>query len=209
MEEQPRHETVLDTGAEHLGRIYAEALLAAADKAGVADLVVDQLQEVVRDVLANHPNLAAAFASPRIEASEKARLIDRLFGDKLDTTLIRFLKIVAQRGRLGYLNAISSAARNMRDEALGRTLAEVRTAVPLTDELRKSIADRLGKQLQRKVVLREKVDPNVIGGIVIRVGDTVFDSSVAGRLNSLSKRTRQSFARTLMEQSARFANPSP
>lgn len=195
----------MDPAAEHLGRLYAEALLAAASKAGVADAAVEQLQQVVGDVIGEHPSLAAAMASPRVEANEKVRILDKLFADQLDPTLLRFLKVVAQRGRLGQLAYMAAAAREMRDEALGRVVAEVRSAVPLDDELKASVSSRLGDVLQKEVVIREKVDPELIGGLVIRVGDTVFDGSVAGRLSEMSKRTRRAFAHQLIEKAERFA----
>ncbi len=209
MGETVRHETVLDPGAEHLGRIYAQALVAAAIKADVADTVVEQLEQVCWDVINEHPELAMAFASPRVDAKEKSKIIDRLFADKLDVTLLRFLKVVAGRGRLGQLSYIADAAREIRDEALGRLVAEVRTAVPLTDELRASIVQRLGDAWQREIVLRERVDPEIVGGLLIRVGDTVYDTSVAGRLETMAKKSRQVFARKLIETSDRFASGTP
>lgn len=208
METEVRHDTVLDTGAEHLGRIYAEALLAAAEKGAVCDLVVEQLQEIVRDCLDPYPHLAAALQSPRVDVKEKARVIDRLFGTQVDPTLLRFLKIVAQRGRLGFLRPIATAARTLRDEQLGKATVEVRSAVPLTVDLRDAICSRLGQFLGREVALREKVDPAVIGGLVIRVGDTVYDSSVSGRLSSMSKKTQQAFSKKLLEQANRFSAAS-
>lgn len=205
MEQQGRHETVFDTGAEHLGRVYAEALLAAADKAGVADLAVEQLDQLVSNVLLEHPQLASAFASPRVSVEEKSRILDRLFSDKLDPMVLRFLKVVAARGRLGYVQYISSAARTLRDESLGRKVARVTSAVPLDDALRNQVVERLSASLNSQIVLRERVDPSLIGGLVIRVGDTVYDSSVAGRLNGMAKKTQQAFARKLMENKDRFA----
>lgn len=208
MEQQGRQETVFDTGAEHLGRVYAEALLAAAEKAGNADVVVGQLEEMVSGALAEHPELAAAFSSPRVSVDEKSRILDRLFADKLDPMVLRFLKVVAGRGRLGYVRNIASAARAQRDEALGRTVALVTTAVPLDDSLRGQVIERLATKLGREIVLRERVDPALVGGLVIRVGDIVYDSSVAGRLNGMAKKTQKAFARKLMENSDRFATPS-
>lgn len=205
MEQQVRHETVFDTGAEHLGRVYAEALLAAATTSGASDQAVDQLNELVDDVLDNHPQLAAVFASPRVDAEEKQRIIDRLFASQVHPTLLHFLKIVARRGRLGYLRHIARSALEIRDERMGRLVAEVRSAVPLSDELRQSVQTRLSEAMHREIVLREKVDPQVIGGLVIRIGDTVFDTSVANRLSSMAKKTRQAFARRMMEHADRFA----
>jgi F-type H+-transporting ATPase subunit delta len=205
VEQQVRQETVFDTGAEHLGRVYAEALLAAADKAGVADTVVDQLNQLVTDVLSDHPTLAEAFASPRVSAEEKSRILDRLLGDKIDNVLLRFLKVVAIRGRLGQVRHIASAARELRDQALGRTTATVTSAVPLDDALRHQVIERLSASLGSQVSLREKVDPDLVGGLVIRVGDTVYDSSVSGQMSKMAKNTQRVFARKLMENAARFA----
>ena len=208
MEQQGRHETVFDTGAEHLGRVYAEALLAAADKAGIADLAVEQLDQLTTGVLAEHPELAAVFASPRVSVDEKSRILDRLFADKLDPMVLRFLKVVAGRGRLGYVQYISSAARTLRDESLGRMVARVTSAVPLDDTLRGQVVEKLSAALNSQIVLRERVDPALIGGLVIRVGDTVYDSSVAGQLSGMAKRTQFAFARKLMENVDRFAASS-
>lgn len=208
MEQQGRHETVFDTGAEHLGRVYAEALLAAADKAGIADLAVEQLDQLTTGVLAEHPELAAVFASPRVSVDEKSRILDRLFADKLDPMVLRFLKVVAGRGRLGYVQYISSAARTLRDESLGRMVARVTSAVPLDDSLRGQVVEKLSAALNSQIVLRERVDPALIGGLVIRVGDTVYDSSVAGQLSGMAKKTQSAFARKLMENVDRFAASS-
>jgi F-type H+-transporting ATPase subunit delta len=207
VEQQARHETVFDTGAEHLGQVYAEALLAATAKAGVADLAVDQLSQIV-DSLYEHPDLAVVFGSPRISVVEKGRILDRLFGGQINPMLMQFLKVTAERGRLGYLKNIATSAQAQRDETLGRTVAEVTSAVPLDDQARQQVVQRLAMVHQREIVLREKVNPALLGGLVIRIGDTVYDSSVAGRLDGMAKRTRQSFARKLMENSSRFASGS-
>lgn len=205
VDQKVRHETVFDTGAEHLGRVYAEALLAAAETSGASDQAVDQLNDLVDNVLDDHPQLAAVFASPRVDADEKQRVLDRLFASQVHPTLLHFLKVVARRGRLGYLRQIARSAYDIRDQRMGRLVAEVRSAIPLSDELRESVRARLGEAMHREIVLREKVDPQIIGGLVIRIGDTVFDSSVANRLSGMAKRTRQAFARRMIEHADRFA----
>ncbi|KAA5545199.1 ATP synthase F1 subunit delta [Roseiconus nitratireducens] len=194
-----KHETVLDTGAEQLGKTYAQALLAASQKQGKTDLIVQQLSELVDDYLANNPKLAAAFASPRIDVEEKNRVIDRLFGETFDPMLVTFLKVMASRDRLGQLAAVRQGLVEKYDEMSGRVLAKVRTAVPLDDNLRSQITERLGGVLNKEVRLQEVVDADLIGGMVIRIGDTVFDSSVATRLEGIAKRAREGFSSRLME----------
>ncbi len=197
--EDVRHETVMDTGAEQLGKTYARSLLAAAEARGITDRIVDQLNLLVDEYLSASPQLSAAFASPRIDAVEKGRIIDRIFGDELDPLLLNFLKVMASRGRLGYVSAVRDGTTNLFDELSGRVLATVTTAVPLDDSLRSQISERLGNAFGKKVRLQEVVDPELIGGMVIRIGDTVFDNSVANRLDAIARRAREGFSSKLSQ----------
>ena len=203
-EEAAKHETVLDTGAEQLGKTYARALIGAAQKEGVTDQVVGQLGRLVDEYLSQSDLLSAAFASPRIEADEKIRVIDKIFGDEFHPVLIRFLKVMTGRDRLAYVTAVRNAADKLLDEMSGRVLAEVRTAVPLDDALRNQISQQLGQHLNKEVRLSESVDPDLIGGMVIRIGDSVFDNSVANRLNKLARKTRDGFSSQLLEKFGQF-----
>jgi F-type H+-transporting ATPase subunit delta len=206
MTEAAKHETVLDTGAEQLGKTYARALVGAARNAGVVDQVIEQLGRLVDEYLHGSRQLQAAFASPRIDESEKVRVIDRLFADEFEPILVKFLKIMAGRSRLGYVHAVRDAADDIHDEMIGRVVASVQTAVALDDALRAEISDQLGSVTGRKVRLRESVDPDLIGGMVIRVGDKVFDSSVSNRLNKLARRTRDGFSSRILHQFEQFTS---
>jgi len=205
MTEGIAHETVLDTGAEQLGKVYAQALIGAADSAGVADEVLDQLGGFVDGLLSGSPKLVAAFSSPRIDEFEKGRVIDRLLGADCHPVLVNFLKIMARRGRLGYVAAVRTAAESLRDEMLGRIVAEVRTAVPLDASLRQLVLDRIAQSTQKEVRLVEVVDGRLVGGMVIRVGDTIFDGSVANQINKLSRKVRSGFSRELLQRFENFA----
>jgi F-type H+-transporting ATPase subunit delta len=206
MTEAAKHDTVLDTGAEQLGKTYARALLGAAKNAGVVDQVIEQLAQLVDEYLAGSPQLRAAFASPRVEEDEKIRVIDRVVGDEFHPILVKFLKVMAGRDRLGYVAAVRDAADEIHDEMLERVVASIQTAVPLDDALRSKIADQLGSLMNKQVRLRESVDPELIGGMVIRVGDKVFDSSVANRLNSMARRTRDGFSSRILQQFDQFTS---
>jgi F-type H+-transporting ATPase subunit delta len=206
--EATTHTTVLDIGAEQLGHVYAQALLAAATRAGVADEVLDQLAQIVDEYLKGSPQLAAAFASPRVEDEEKNRVIERLFGESIHPLVLQLMKVMVRRGRLGYLAAVRNAAVKLRDEAMGRVAAEIRTAVPLDDELRGEVTRRLSESMGKEVRLRESVDPSLLGGMVVRLGDTVFDASVAGRIDRLGRAASRGFAHRLLERAERFASES-
>ncbi|MEM6777562.1 MAG: ATP synthase F1 subunit delta [Planctomycetota bacterium] len=204
MPDDPTHPTVLDIGAEQVGKTYARALLGATQAEQSTDRVIEQLSDICDNALATNPRLRAAFESPRIDANEKARVIDRVFGD-VDPTLLRFMKVMAGRGRLGYLSAVRDAAVKLSDDFAGRVVAEIRTAVSLTDALRGELSSQLAAQLGREVRLREVVDTSLIGGMVIRVGDTVFDSSIASRLDKIGQAAASGFAKQLIQSSDRFS----
>jgi F-type H+-transporting ATPase subunit delta len=206
MNEAATHDTVLDTGAEQLGKTYARALIGAAQNAGVADQVIEQLGTLSDEYLSGSPELRAAFSSPRIDEAEKTKVIDRIFREEFHPVLVKFLKVMAGRGRLGYVNAVRAAADDMYDEMLGRVVASVQTAVPLDDALRSQITDQLGTIMNKQVRLRESVDPELIGGMVIRVGDRVFDSSVSNRLDKIARRARNGFSSQLLHRFGEFTS---
>ena len=93
---------------------------------------------------------------------------------------------------------------DLYDEMTGRMLAEVKTAIAMTDDLRSQVTEQLTSQFGKSVRLREVIDESLIGGMVVRVGDTVFDSSVASRLDKLGKAAASGFARQLMNKSDMF-----
>jgi F-type H+-transporting ATPase subunit delta len=205
MSEAIRHQTVLDPGAEQVGKTYARALIGAAASAGVADQVLDQLRVLVEEYLSDNPKLAAAFASPRIDEAEKARVIDKLFGGEFHPVLVNFLKIMGKRGRLGYISAVRTAADSLQDEMLGRLVAEVKTAVPLDDATRALVISRLEATMNKQVRLRESVDASLIGGMIVRIGDTVFDSSVANQIDKMTRKARAGFSRELLRRFESFS----
>ncbi len=208
MNETAKHDTVLDTGALQLGRVYAQALISAAEPDSATDEVVGQLASIVKDVLDQSTQLTEVFASPRVEADEKVRVIERLFNDKVHRVLLNFLRVLAQRGRLAQLREISAAAEEQINQIKGRVIARVQTAEPLTEELRTSVQQRLAQILGKEVVLHEEVNAELLGGLVVRVGDTVFDSSVAGKLNNITQSARDAFARRLLSNTDSLASGS-
>ncbi len=206
VEENTQHLTVLDPAGEQLGKIYASALLGAAKQDGNIDSLVAELGMLVDDCLSQNPQLAEVLASPRVSVEEKQTVIDRLFVGKLSPVLIKFLKVMAQRGRLGYVSAVRHAAEVLQDEIQDRVIAEVRTAISLDDSTRQSVISRLQQSLNKTVRLKEIVDPELLGGMVVRVGDTVFDGSVANQIDKLAQRVRAGFSSELLKRFESFTS---
>jgi F-type H+-transporting ATPase subunit delta len=177
------HPTALDSDAQQVGTLYGKAILGAAGNE--ADEIVSQLNAIVADCLSRSPALEGVLSSPRVSQLEKENLIDRVFRGKIHPTLLNFLKVLCRRGRIGSLRAIQISANQMRDEQLGRVRVTVTSAFALSDDQRGAIAAKLGQSLGKQVVLDERVDESLLGGILIRVGDQVFDGSVMGKMAAL------------------------
>jgi F-type H+-transporting ATPase subunit delta len=200
------HKTVFDTGRQHLGTIYAKALLGASERAGNTESVVEQLESLVSDVLTPLPQLEAVLVSPRIPWEVKEQMLERAFGGRVAKELLNFLKVVTRRGRFDCLRAIASSARMQFNELRGRVQVQVRSAEPLDQSMLDAVTGRLTSALGRQVELQLSVDPDLIGGLVVRVGDTVYDGSVANRLRRLGQQLIHRSSQRIREDLPRFAS---
>lgn len=200
MEQQPLHPTVFDIEEQQVATLYSKALLASAGDR--VDTIVDELESVVKECLDRYPKLETALGSPRVSEEEKAAMIERIFGGKLDRTLINFLKVLARRRRLGALRAIQLAVSALRDEHLGRLRVKVTSAQRLTDAQKQEITTNLSRQFSKEVVLIEKVDPALLGGIVLRIGDRVYDGSLLGKLQVMRRSVATGVERAIRDQYA-------
>jgi F-type H+-transporting ATPase subunit delta len=171
-----------DPGQEQIGTVYAKALVAAAEKSGQSDQVVEELEEIVSEVFDKLPQVAAALTSPRLKHEEKLLMLDKAFGGKVSTTTLNFLKVLSRHGRMGSIRATARSARKLLNESRNRVEVEVRTAAPLSNPLREAISTKLAAMLGREVVLNTTVDPELLGGVVVRVGDTLYDGSLSSKL---------------------------
>jgi F-type H+-transporting ATPase subunit delta len=201
------HDTI-DAGRQHLGNVYAKALLGAAEKAGQADQVVGELESIVSDVLNKLPKLDAVMKTPRLTHEERLPILDRAFGGRVSATTLTFLKVVSRHGRLDCLRAIARAARKQLNAARGLVEVHVETAFPLSDHTRERVIGRLRELLKRDVVLTTSVNDELIGGLVVRVGDTVYDASVAASLKRMAQVTLDHTKQTIRESLERFAMPT-
>ena len=203
MSEAQQQSTVFDTEQQQLGDVYAKAFLGVARKSGKLDDLVDELGQVV-GVFDGLPKFRAAMESPRIEQADKAAMLDKAFKKDCSKELLNFLKLVAQRGRFDCLNSIHGSAVKAHDEMAGRVKATLTTASEITGDIEKNIARKLTGILGKEVNLECVVDPDVIGGMVVRVGDTVYDGSVANQLKQVRAKAVQKAVDAFREKLDKF-----
>ena len=189
MSETQKNDSAFDDESMHVGPIYAKALLAAIGSSGNVDSVMEQFHSLIHDVFDKQPVFEMALANPKLASDEKIRMLDKVFAGKMDATLLTFLKVLSRRGRLNAIRGIYRAAALLRDEAVGRVRVLITTAQQLDEAALKSLKEKLQNLFKKEVAITSKVDATILGGLIVRVGDMVFDGSVDGQLNLLKKAT--------------------
>jgi F-type H+-transporting ATPase subunit delta len=164
--------------------VYAEALLDLAQEKGAAEDLRDEL-DGLRQLLADDSRTAAFFTSPLVDARLRAAALDRAFRGKASDLLADALQVIARKGRLELMPAIAEEYRRLVDRRQGIVDARVTSAVALSAELRERLAAELGKALGKTARLSERVDPELLGGVVVEVEGWKFDSSVSAQLQRL------------------------
>lgn len=181
------HETVFDVSAERLARVYAEAALDAAGSRVEQDALMSELESLRTDVLDRQPKLLELFASELVSEDEKLAVVDRVFGGRASTLLVNFLKVLNKHGRLGMIRDVIAATRKLWETRSGRLPVHLETANPLSPELEQELLASLTKVLGADPIVSASINPELIAGFVIRVGDRVYDGSVRTRLESMRK----------------------
>lgn len=193
-----------DVNQEEVGQVYAKALLAATEPVGLSDRVVEELQLLASEVIDRQPEFVAALESPRIATEQKVATLERVFAGRVSAELLTFLKVLAGRGRLDAIRAVARAAREQLNQLRGRVAVTVETAAPLDIQQRGQVEAQLTKALGRTLDMTTVVEPKLISGMVVRVGDTVYDGSVANRLDRLRAKTLEKTYIELQRSLARF-----
>jgi F-type H+-transporting ATPase subunit delta len=181
----------LDIAAERVAKVYAQAIVEAADRKNCRRDVIAELGAIVRDVLPKAPKARDLFASPKVAVEEKAAIIDRIARGRMLPTTTHALHVLARHGRLGILAEIVAAAERLADELEGRRQATFTTAVPVDPAEQARIVAEVEKSLAATLSPTFVVDPAIVGGLVVRIQDTVYDQSVATSLERLGRSLKQ------------------
>jgi F-type H+-transporting ATPase subunit delta len=197
-----------DVGVEHIANVYAKALLGASEKAGQTATVLADFDAVLSEIVDRFPKFEAVLASMLVSPEEKSTLLGRVLGDRVSAVLVNFLKVVAHHGRLDCLRAIHFQTHALYDELRNRIPVLVTTAAPLPPDAVERMAESLRAKLHGEPVIQQQTDPSLIGGAVIRIGDTVYDGSVANLLQKLRQNVLQRTAHEIQSRRDRFRSPT-
>jgi ATP synthase F1 delta subunit len=164
-------------------RLYAKALFEAAEDSGRVDAVQRDLGEFA-DAVEASPELTAFLANPQVDPAAKVGVLGEL-SEGSDELVHNFLRLTALKGRAGQIPGIRDEFQALVDRAQGRVAVELTTAFELSDDEAASIVAQIEQSSGRKVEATRKVDPELVGGMILQAGSLRVDASVRGRLQRL------------------------
>ncbi|MDB5353543.1 MAG: synthase, delta subunit [Planctomycetota bacterium] len=189
--------TVYDEEIAHVARAYAQALVNVAEKTGEVEDVVGELEEFERDILRTNPRFAELLASSSVPPEDKDRIINEAFGGRALPTLVQFLKVLNHHGRLGLLVPVAREARALWDKKQNRRPVAVRSAIELDEGQKAALRDKVAAMIAATPILSYTVDPSLIGGLVLQVGDDLYDTSLKTKLDQMRRRLVEGKAREM------------
>ncbi len=192
----PQHESVLDVDVEKLASIYGKAVLNAAGSLEAQRGVMEELSAIHSEILVEYPDMERIFDSALVSEEEKMGIIARVFDGNLSPTAINFLKVLAQHNRLGFLRHIIRSANALWRERCDQISVKLELAQQVDQVLQQEIITILAKNLGGATpMVSVKINPDLIGGFIARVGDRVYDASIRTSL----EHTRQSMIASSIE----------
>jgi F-type H+-transporting ATPase subunit delta len=167
-----------------IARNYAETLLTLATRAQNRAAWGKTLDDIAAGVRTD-PTLRHFLESPRVSAAQKNEVLSKALGDRIPRLFLNFLRMLVRNRRQMLLPEIATEYRALLDQAEGRVHAAVTVAKPVSEAEIGTISEQLSRVLGRSVIPEIRVNPGIIGGVVVRVGDTVMDGSIRRRLQTL------------------------
>lgn len=173
--------------AHSVTAVYAEAIVKVARAEEALERVSDELFQFAR-ALERHTELRDRLTDPSVDVIDKLGITSELLAGRAHPQTAAAMLYVIQAGRARLLGEIADQVVEQAAASRGRAVAEVRVVAPLDDDRRRRLAQAIERATGKKIDMKVIVDPNLIGGVSVRVGDTVIDGSVARRLEELKTR---------------------
>jgi F-type H+-transporting ATPase subunit delta len=170
---------------EEIATVYARSLFEVAKEQSKLDEVREQLGQVA-DAINDDRELQVFFFSPYFSTEEKSDGLRKVV-DGADPAVLNFLELLVEKHRMPALFRIRHAYDELWERENKLLPVEITSAVELDDEVARRIGDQIGEQTGQRVELTKTVDPDIIGGLVLRVGNSILDASIRNRLDNLRK----------------------
>tara|TARA_Y100001001_G_scaffold134609_2_gene135275 strand:+ start:4202 stop:4741 length:540 start_codon:yes stop_codon:yes gene_type:complete len=169
-----------------IARPYAKAAFEHAVAKDALDEWSGMLARVAQ-IVGDDDMRAQVLGNPKLSSAQKADVVVDVCGDAVNDDLKNFVRLVGQKGRLAALGGIAEQFEVLKAQQEKRVEVEIVSAFPLAEAQEQSLASALAKRLNREISITTQVDKTLLGGVILRAGDTVIDGSVRGRLNRLQE----------------------
>jgi F-type H+-transporting ATPase subunit delta len=194
-----------DSGARSIARVYAHAFIEATASAGMNDAVAE-LNSFVDDVLSTNPDFDQMLRTPRLTTEAKLSLLDKAIVPRSSELFGNFLRVLAKHNRLDLLPLIRKLVAIEIEHRSGHLRVVVTSAVELSSTTLDSIRNSMATALAAQPILEARIDPSLLGGITIRVGDTVYDGSLKTQVKQLRARLRERYLNEIQRGRDRFSH---
>ena len=169
---------------------YAEALFQLSEEENITKEIYNELHDVV-EVIKNNKELDNVLKSPLVAKNEKTQLIEALFNNKINNDLKNFLKILVEKGRISSLKSIELTFKELLNDKHNIIEGTVISAIALTEKQVKELEEKLSKKYNKNVTLENEVDQSILGGVLVRLGNTEIDGTIKTRLDGLKNQLSQ------------------
>ncbi len=169
-----------------LGDRYAKSILRLSEERGEVEEVRKDF-ELIESICDSNPDFLSMLRSPLISSDKKQRILNMIFKDRLSEMTRNLIEIIVRKKRERYLYDIAVCFSQLYDKAYNITRGVLTSAAPLSDVHRRTILSVVEKQLGTSFKMEEKIDPELIGGFSLKVGDLLYDGSISSRLRDLRK----------------------
>ncbi|ASS67283.1 MULTISPECIES: F0F1 ATP synthase subunit delta [unclassified Paenibacillus] len=169
-----------------IAKRYAQALYDVASTQNLVAEVRQQL-ELIAGALASDGDVSRFLSTPGIEPSVKLDIIKKAIGDRVSSIVLNTVTLLIERGRQSSVGSVSEAYGRIADEASGESRATVYTAIALSEAELAKVLQQFGVIAGRRIIGEQVVEPSLLGGIKVRIGDKIYDGSLSTKLDRLSK----------------------
>lgn len=203
----PRSDIALeDPGALAVATMYARSYMTSAAQNGVT-APEEELNSLMDDVLGKNPEFNNLLMSDSVGRDDKLGIVDRVIAPKSSKFFANFLRVLIRHGRVAMLPMVQNVLGRLQEEAAGKQRVRVRTARKLSESSRSQIREQLKSKMGFEPLLQETVDASLIGGMILQVGDTIYDSSLRSRLKQLKSRLVEKAFNEIQSGRDRFSHP--
>ena len=176
-----------NTNNQLIATRYAKSLIGLANEGGLNYGVLHQNLQNVKEILSLTSELYDTLCNPVISINDKEDLIGCIYANDTDETIRNFLKLLVKENRFNLIYEIIKIYDNMLDKINNISKVEVLSAIELDDNLKEQIKNKLGEILKKEIIVNYNTDKSIMAGLVYKMGDNIFDTSLKGKLDKFKK----------------------